>query len=62
MTDQQIAEHVCNSKEYEAWILRHRGMSQRNIALTLNITRWAARDRIDAAAAKIADYRRRHAA
>jgi len=42
------------AKEAEAWDLYQRGMSQRSIAVMLDLTRAAVRDRLERAAVKIA--------
>lgn len=62
MTDQQIAPLVLTPKELDIWTLGSRGMSARQIALTLGVSRTTVRDHARNAARKIADYRRSNAA
>lgn len=62
MTDQQIAQHVCTPAELETWTLANRGLSQRNIAAALHISRSTVRSRLENAARKIDAHRRSKAA
>ena len=55
MTDLATAHKVCTPNELEAWTLANQGMSQRTIALALNISRSAVRARLENARRKISD-------
>lgn len=47
------ARTILTPNEYQAWILHHRGLSQHNIALALNLGRWTVRDRLERAQRKL---------
>lgn len=53
MTDRETAQQVCTPNELRAWELRERGMSERSIALALNISRSAVQSRLENARRKI---------
>lgn len=52
MTDRQLIRTLLTTKEHEAWTLAH-CMSQRDIALALQISRATVRARLDRAHRKI---------
>lgn len=62
MTDREIAEMVCTPKELEAFVLAYRGMSDRSIALALDLSRSTVKDRLERARRKIHRARRDQAA
>lgn len=53
MSDHDIARTVCTEKELQAYELAERGMSERTIALALDISRSAVRARLENAHRKI---------
>lgn len=61
-TDLDTAKQVCTAGELAAWILADRGLSQRNIAATLDISRSTVRSRLENAARKISHAKRKDAA
>lgn len=62
MTDLQIARSHCTEKEYAAYELHYRRMSERAIALALNLSRSAVRARLENARRKIDQARKEQAA
>lgn len=62
MTDRQLAVTILTPSELEAWTLHDRGLSQRTIALALDISRSAVRARLENATRKISAARRKDAA
>lgn len=65
MTDRQLlqlAERTLTPNEYAAYELAHKGMSQRAIALHLNLSRGAIRARLENAQRKITLARKEQAA
>jgi DNA-binding CsgD family transcriptional regulator len=58
MTDHDIAKQVCTPKELQAYELHHRGMSERSIALALDLSRGSVQSRLENARRKIARHRR----
>lgn len=58
MTD-LIAAQVCTPNELAAWTLAQRGLSERAIALTLDISRSSVRSRLENARRKIRQAERR---
>jgi DNA-binding CsgD family transcriptional regulator len=62
MTDLELAATVCTPKELEVLQLAHRGMSERSIALALDISRSAVRSRLENAIRKITRARKEQAA
>lgn len=61
-TDRQIADQTLTAKELEAWTLADRGMSERAIALALEVSRSSVRSRLENARRKIRAARRKDAA
>ena len=49
----RVASEVCTDRELEAFVYHAEGRSDRDIALTLGISRWAVRDRLANATRKI---------
>lgn len=62
MTDHDIARTVCTPKELEAFHLATKGMSERAIALALDISRSSVRARLENAHRKIHRARKEQAA
>lgn len=62
MDDRDLARTALTPNEYQAWILNDRGMSERAIALALDISRSSVRSRLENARRKLARARREQAA
>ena len=62
MTDLDTAHKVCTPNELKAFTLSSRGMSQRSIALAMNLSRARIRNLIDRATTKIERAQRKDAA
>jgi DNA-directed RNA polymerase specialized sigma24 family protein len=61
--EQLAAAGLCLSRhELAAWLLADRGMSQRNIALALGVSRSTIRSRLENAARKLAQAQKENAA
>jgi len=50
-----LARDLLTARQYDAWRLTYNGLSQRNAALALGISRSAVRDRVDTANVKLAN-------
>jgi DNA-binding CsgD family transcriptional regulator len=64
MTDQQLLQqhgHLLTTKEREACELHNRGLSQRTIALALNISRSSVQSRLETATRKLRHAHKEHA-
>lgn len=53
MTDRELAPTILTPAELEAWTLNDRGLSERTIALHLDISRSAVRSRLENARRKL---------
>jgi DNA-binding CsgD family transcriptional regulator len=62
VTDRDLAATVLTPRELEAWQLSDRGLSERAIALALDISRSAVRSRLENARRKLHRARRKDAA
>lgn len=62
MTDRDLARTVCTDKEYAAFDLAYRGMSERSIALALHISRSAVQSRLENARRKLHAAKKENAA
>jgi DNA-binding CsgD family transcriptional regulator len=60
--DQALANQIITPAEHDVLALRHRGLSQWQIALALDLSRWAVRDRERNGIRKIDVHRRKDAA
>lgn len=58
MTNRELATTVLTANELEAWTLSERGMSERTIALALDISRSSVRSRLENARRKLARARK----
>lgn len=54
----QLAATVCTPNELDAFTLHHRGLSERTIAVHLNLSRSAVRSRLENARRKISQARK----
>lgn len=62
MTDRDLAPTTLTANELEAWTLADKGISERAIALALDISRSAVRSRLENARRKLHRARRKDAA
>jgi predicted DNA-binding protein (UPF0251 family) len=62
MSNRSVPEGVLTKAELGAWLLADRGMSQRNIALALGVSRSTIRSRLENAARKLAQAQKEPAA
>ena len=62
MTDLETARHACTPKQLQVFELHYRGMSTRNIALALDLSRSSVRTHLENARRNIHRHRKEQAA